>query len=109
MITRDWCRMMAAYNAEMNRRLYAGADRLTDAQRWEERGAFFGYEGANEVAVRDGDRATNLKQTVTGDDFFGVLGARPALGRTLVPADDQFGAAVGTEGHQALGADPVRT
>lgn len=42
MITRDWCRMMAAYNAEMNRRLTASADRLTDAQRWEERGAFFG-------------------------------------------------------------------
>jgi uncharacterized damage-inducible protein DinB len=42
MITRDWCRMMASYNAEMNRRLYAGADGLTDAQRRQDRGAFFG-------------------------------------------------------------------
>jgi uncharacterized damage-inducible protein DinB len=42
MITPDWCRMMAAYNAEMNRRLYAAAARLTEAQRQEERGAFFG-------------------------------------------------------------------
>lgn len=42
MITPEWCRMMAAYNAEMNRRLYAAADRLTEAQREENRGAFFG-------------------------------------------------------------------
>ena len=57
-----------------------------------ESGAFFGYEGASEIAVRDGDRTTNLKQTVTGGDFFAVLGARSALGRTLAAADDQFGA-----------------
>ena len=42
MITPDWVRLMAAYNAEMNRRLYAAADRLTEAQRREDRGAFFG-------------------------------------------------------------------
>jgi uncharacterized damage-inducible protein DinB len=42
MIQPSWCAMMAAYNAEMNRRLYAAADRLTPAQRCESRGAFFG-------------------------------------------------------------------
>jgi uncharacterized damage-inducible protein DinB len=42
MITTDWVRLMAAYNAEMNRRLHAAADRLTEAQRREDRGAFFG-------------------------------------------------------------------
>ena len=42
MITPDWARLMAAYNAEMNRRLYAAADRLTPVQRQEDRGAFFG-------------------------------------------------------------------
>jgi uncharacterized damage-inducible protein DinB len=42
MITPDWVRLMAAYNAEMNRRLYAAADRLTPAQRSADRGAFFG-------------------------------------------------------------------
>jgi len=57
-----------------------------------ERGAFFGYEGANEIAARVGDRTTNLKQTVTAGDFFGVVGGRPALGRTLTATDDQFGA-----------------
>jgi uncharacterized damage-inducible protein DinB len=42
MITPGWVRMMAAYNAEMNRRLYAAADRLDEAARWQDRGAFFG-------------------------------------------------------------------
>lgn len=42
MITPDWVRLMAAYNAEMNRRLYAAADGLSPAQRSEDRGAFFG-------------------------------------------------------------------
>lgn len=42
MITRDWVRMMAAYNAEMNRRLYAAAEQVPDAERRAERGAFFG-------------------------------------------------------------------
>ena len=42
MITPSYVRTMAAYNAEMNRRWYAAADGLTDAQRREDRGAFFG-------------------------------------------------------------------
>jgi uncharacterized damage-inducible protein DinB len=42
MIAPDWVRLMAAYNSEMNRRLYAAADRLDDARRTENRGAFFG-------------------------------------------------------------------
>src|SRR3954447_3809327 len=41
MITPDYIRVMAAYNAEMNRRIYAGAERLTDAQRREDRGLFW--------------------------------------------------------------------
>jgi predicted permease len=56
-----------------------------------ERAAFFGYEGASEIAARDGDRVTALRQTVVGGDFFGVLAARPALGRALGPDDDRFG------------------
>ena len=35
-------RTMAAYNAEMNRRLYAAAARLSDAERRKPRGAFWG-------------------------------------------------------------------
>ena len=42
MITVAYVRLMAAYNAEMNRRLYAAAGRLSDAARRQQRGAFFG-------------------------------------------------------------------
>jgi len=42
MISPEWCRMMAAYNSEMNRRLYAAADSLDDATRHADRGAFWG-------------------------------------------------------------------
>ena len=41
MITPSYVRTMAAYNAEMNRRLYDAAARLTDAQRKEDRGVFW--------------------------------------------------------------------
>lgn len=42
MITPDYVRTMAAYNAEMNRRVYAAAARLGDAERRVNRGAFWG-------------------------------------------------------------------
>ena len=41
MITPAYVRTMAEYNAEMNRRLYAAADRLSDAERRADRGAFW--------------------------------------------------------------------
>ena len=41
MITPDYVRLMAAYNAEMNRRLYCAAANLTDAERKADRGAFW--------------------------------------------------------------------
>jgi uncharacterized damage-inducible protein DinB len=42
MITPAYVRTMAAYNAEMNRRLFAAAGRLSDAERRAPRGAFWG-------------------------------------------------------------------
>jgi uncharacterized damage-inducible protein DinB len=42
MISPAWCRMMAAYNAEMNCRLYAAAGTLDDAARRADGGAFWG-------------------------------------------------------------------
>ena len=42
MISPDWCRMMAAYNSEMNRRLYAAADGLDASAREADGGAFWG-------------------------------------------------------------------
>src|SRR5215475_2627132 len=42
MISPAYVRLMAEYNAEMNRRLYAAAARLSDADRRADRGAFWG-------------------------------------------------------------------
>jgi uncharacterized damage-inducible protein DinB len=42
MITPAYVRTMAAYNSEMNRRLYAAAGRLPDAERRRDRAAFWG-------------------------------------------------------------------
>jgi len=42
MISPDWCRMMAAYNSEMNRRLYGAADGLDAVAREADGGAFWG-------------------------------------------------------------------
>ncbi|MCX8255440.1 Damage-inducible protein DinB [Beijerinckiaceae bacterium RH AL1] len=41
MISLSYVQLMAAYNAEMNRRVYAAAGRLDDAARREDRGAFW--------------------------------------------------------------------
>jgi uncharacterized damage-inducible protein DinB len=41
MIAPSFVRTLAAYNAEMNRRLYAAASRMTDAERRADRGAFW--------------------------------------------------------------------
>ena len=42
MITPAYIRTMAEYNAEMNRRLFGAAAQLSDAERREPRGAFWG-------------------------------------------------------------------
>ena len=41
MITPAYVRTMAAYNSEMNKRLYDAANRLSDAERRRDRGAFW--------------------------------------------------------------------
>ena len=42
MITKDYAQTMARYDRWQNRSLVAAADTLTDAERWQDRGAFFG-------------------------------------------------------------------
>ncbi len=41
MITLEYCRLMARYNAWQNNSLVTAANALTSDQRWEDRGAFF--------------------------------------------------------------------
>jgi len=56
MITIAYVRTMAAYNAEMNRRLYAAAGRLSDAERRTPRGAFWGSIHGTFAHILWGDR-----------------------------------------------------
>jgi predicted permease len=59
-----------------------------------ERVAFFAYEGAQYHLVRDkGGKVSRIRRSLVSGDFFDVLGARPALGRTLRADDDERGAA----------------
>ena len=57
MITPAYVRTMAAYNAEMNRRLYEPASRLSDATRKADRGAFWSSLHNTLVHILWGDNA----------------------------------------------------
>src|SRR6266446_1726401 len=56
MITPAYVRTMAAYNTEMNRRLYGAADRLSDEERRLPRGAFWGAIHGTLTHILWGDR-----------------------------------------------------
>ena len=56
MITPAYVRTMAAYSAEMNRRLYGAAGRLSDAERRRQRGAFWGSIHGTLTHILWGDR-----------------------------------------------------
>src|SRR5213595_2642486 len=58
-----------------------------------ERVATFASWGAAPLPIRDGDQISQLRRALVSGEFFGVLGARPALGRALRAADDVTGAA----------------
>jgi uncharacterized damage-inducible protein DinB len=51
-----YVRTMAAYNAEMNRRLYEAAERIPDAERRRDRGAFWGSLHGTLCHILWGDR-----------------------------------------------------
>lgn len=55
--------------------------------------AYFSYEGAWPVAIRDGDNLTRLRRALVSGNYFDVLGTRAALGRALQPGDNVVGAA----------------
>jgi uncharacterized damage-inducible protein DinB len=87
MITPAYVRTMAAYNAEMNRRLYAAAARLTDAERRAPRGAFWGSIHGTLSHILWGDRqwmsrfaewpkpATPIRESARMIDDFAELAA----------------------------------
>jgi len=55
--------------------------------------AFFGYEGAWPMPIRDGERIARLRGAIVSGEFFDVLGVQPSLGRALHAEDDVIGAA----------------
>ena len=87
MITPAYVRTMAAYNSEMNRRLYGPAARLSDEARRQERGAFWGSIHATLTHILWGDHMwmsrfagwekppVGLKQSAQWFDDFGALHA----------------------------------
>ena len=55
--------------------------------------AYFAYEGAWPVAIRNGDQVTRLRRALVSGNWFDVLGTRASVGRALRPADNVVGAA----------------
>ncbi len=91
-------RTMAAYNAEMNRRLYAAAARLSDAERRRPRGAFFGSIHGTLCHLLWGDQAWMSRfdgwapPTVKQRDSAGLVEDFAELSRLRVEADEKISA-----------------
>ena len=107
MITATYIRTMAAYNAEMNRRLYGAAARLSDAERRQPRGAFWGSIHGTLTHILWGDQQwmsrfdgwpkpiTPIKESAGMIEDFGVLGAEregadAAIARWAARIDDAW-------------------
>ena len=75
MVTVEWVRLMAAYNAEMNSRLYNAASALTEDQRREDRGAFFGSIHGTLSHLMWGDSAWMARFTGTPAPVGGIHGS----------------------------------
>lgn len=96
MITPDYVRTMAEYNTEMNRRLYAAADRLSDAERRTDRGAFWGSIHGTFNHLLWGDQMWMSrfdgweKPSVSLDGSAGMLDDYEELKRRRAEADERL-------------------
>lgn len=98
MITSDYVRAMASYNRWQNESLYGAAGTLTDAQRKEQRGAFFGsIHGTlnhllwadqmwmSRLAGTPTPRAKSIKESVgQHDDWAELKDARAGMDQTIL-------------------------
>ncbi|MEM7251816.1 MAG: DinB family protein [Pseudomonadota bacterium] len=95
MITREHARLMAQYNQWMNDKLYVLCGSLTDAQRKEDRGAFFGSLHRTLNHILYGDLAFMSRFTANPsvvpelgvdlfDDFAELEGARRELDQRIL-------------------------
>jgi len=78
MVDPDYCRLMARYNRWMNERLYALLAELDDAQRKQDRGAFFGSMHGTLNHILWGDRMWLGR-------FIGAPCEVPAFGAAMFP------------------------
>jgi uncharacterized damage-inducible protein DinB len=98
MVTPTFVRTMAAYNAEMNRRIYAAAARISDAARREPRGAFWGSLHGTLCHLLWGDqmwmsRFDNWpKPTTIQKDSAGLIADFDELRRVRTDADERISA-----------------
>lgn len=89
-------RTMAAYNTEMNRRIFAASARLSDAERRRPRGAFWGSIHGTLCHVLWGDQMWMSrfdgwpKPTVTLKDSAGLVEDFAELRRRRTEADDKI-------------------
>jgi uncharacterized damage-inducible protein DinB len=94
----EFVRTMAAYNAEMNRRLYAAAARLSDADRRQLRGAFWGSIHGTLCHLLWGDQAWMSrfdnwpKPAVIQKESAGLVADFDELRRLRVEADAKISA-----------------
>ena len=93
LVAPDYVRTMAAYNAEMNRRLYETAGRLTDSARRQDRGAFWDSIHGTLNHILWGDRMWMSrfdgwdKPPVVQKDSAGMIGDYAELWRARQDAD----------------------
>ena len=97
MITAAYATMMATYNAEMNRRIYAAAARISDAARRTDRGAFWGsiHGTLNHLVWADGvwmarfagwpEPAQGIRDSAAGiEDFAALRATRERMDRDIL-------------------------
>jgi len=106
-------RTMAAYNAEMNRRIFAAAARLPDAERRRLRGAFWGSIHGTLCHLLWGDRMWMSrfdgwpKPTVMQKDSAGLVADFAELHRLRTEADEKISAWAGSIDEAWLAGDMV--
>jgi uncharacterized damage-inducible protein DinB len=111
MVTPAFVRTMAAYNAEMNRRLYAAAGRIPDPARRQHRGAFWGSLHGTLSHLLWGDRMWMSrfdgwdKPTVIQKDSATMVADFDELRRARFEADEKISAWAGRVTEAWLGED----
>ena len=113
MVTPAFVRTMAAYNAEMNRRLYAAAGRIPDPARRQDRGAFWGSLHGTLVHLVWGDQMWMSrfdgwdKPAAIQKDSATMIADFDELQRARIEADEKISAWAGRVTEAWLGEDMV--